>query len=60
MRLVLDSTLSADQRRLPPEDFWEGLSTATSDPHSNGDVIEVSLDVTDFSDEAPVVATLRW
>ena len=27
MRLVLDNTLSADQRRLPPEDFWEGLST---------------------------------
>ena len=26
MRLVLDSTLSADQRRLKSEDFWEGLS----------------------------------
>lgn len=59
MRLVLDNTLSADQRRLPPEDFWEGLSTTTTDPVTNGDVIEVSLDVTDFSDEAPVVATLR-
>lgn len=59
MRLVLDNTLSADQRRLPPEDFWEGLSTATAEPVRNGDVIEVSLDVTDFSDEAPVVATLR-
>ncbi|WP_029136009.1 ATP-dependent nuclease [Nakamurella lactea] len=59
MRLVLDNTLSADQRRLPPEDFWEGLSGATSDPVSNGDVIEVSLDVTNFSEEAPVVATLR-
>ena len=59
MRLVLDSTLSTDQRRLPPEDFWEGLTTSTSDPVSNGDVIEVSLDVTDFSGEAPVVATLR-
>lgn len=59
VRLVLDNTLSADQRRLPPEDFWEGLSTATSDPLSNGDVIEVSLDVTDFSEEASVVATLR-
>jgi putative ATP-dependent endonuclease of OLD family len=58
MRLVLDNTMSADQRRLPPEDFWEGLSTATSDPLSNGDVIEVSLEVTDFSEEAPVVATL--
>lgn len=58
MRLVLDNTLSADQRRLLPEDFWDGLST-TSDPVSRGDVIEVSLDVTDFSDEVPVVATLR-
>lgn len=47
MRLVLDNTLSADQRRLPLEDFWEGLTTATSDPVGNGDVIEVSLDVTD-------------
>lgn len=59
MRLVLDNTLSADQRRLPPEDFWEGLSTGTSDPIINGDIIEVSLDVTDFAEEAPVVATLR-
>jgi putative ATP-dependent endonuclease of OLD family len=58
MRLVLDNTLSADQRRLAPEDFWEGLSTATTDPITNGDVIEVSLDVTDFSEEPPVVATL--
>lgn len=58
MRLVLDSTLSADQRRLQPEDFWEGLSTGMDDPISNGEVIEVSLDVTDFSEEAPVVATL--
>lgn len=59
IRLVLDNTVSADQRRLQPEDFWEGLSTATSDPYQNGDVIEISLDVTDFSGEASVVATLR-
>lgn len=48
MRLILDNTLSADQRRLPPKDFWEGLSTATCDPVRNGEVIEAFLDVTDL------------
>jgi putative ATP-dependent endonuclease of the OLD family len=58
MRLVLDNTISGDQRRLRPEDFWEGLATADADPTSSGESIEVSLEVTDFEDEASVVATL--
>ncbi|MBA4025481.1 MAG: ATP-dependent endonuclease [Gordonia sp.] len=58
MRLVLDNTLSGDQRRLRPEDFWEGLATADSDAADSGESIEVSLEVTDFEDEASVVSTL--
>ncbi|CCG01026.1 ATP-dependent nuclease [Blastococcus saxobsidens] len=58
MRLVLDNTLSGDQRRLRPEDFWDGLTAASGDPTSTGEKIEVSLEVTDFDDEAPVVAAL--
>lgn len=58
MRLVLDNTLSADQRRLRPEDFWDGLTTADGDPTSSGETIAVSLEVTDFGGEASVVAAL--
>ncbi|RQM31954.1 ATP-dependent endonuclease [Rhodococcus ruber] len=58
MRLVLDNTLSGDQRRLRPEDFWDGLATADGDRSASGETIEVSLEVTDFEDEASVVATL--
>ena len=58
MRLVLDNTLSGDQRRLRPEDFWDGLTTATSEPTTSGETIEVSLEVTDFDEEATVVAAL--
>lgn len=56
MRLVLDNTLSADQRRLRPEDFWDGITS--EDPTSSGQTIEVSLEVTEFDDEASVVAAL--
>ncbi|SEB90941.1 putative ATP-dependent endonuclease of the OLD family [Rhodococcus pyridinivorans] len=58
MRLVLDNTLSGDQRRLRPEDFWDGLKAADGDPTSSGEIVEVSLEVTDFEDEASVVTTL--
>lgn len=58
MRLVLDSALSSDQRRLRPEDFWDGLTTAAGDATSTGESIEISLEVTDFGAEASVVAAL--
>lgn len=58
MRLVLDNTLSGDQRRLRPEDFWDGLTSASGDPTSIGEKIGVSLEVTDFGAEASVVAAL--
>lgn len=58
MRLVLDNSLSGDQRRLRPEDFWVGLSVADGDPVSMGESVEVSLEVTDFENEASVVAAL--
>jgi putative ATP-dependent endonuclease of OLD family len=58
LRLVLDSGMSGDQRRLRAEDFWDGLADADTDPMSNGNIVEVSLDVTDFSGEAAVVSAL--
>lgn len=58
MRLVLDNSLSGEQRRLRPEDFWDGLASAAGDPASTGELIEVSLEVTDFEDEVSVVAAL--
>ncbi|WHU48690.1 AAA family ATPase [Gordonia sp. L191] len=58
MRLVLDNTLSGDQRRLRPEDFWDGLATAQDDPMNSGETVEVSLEVTEFEKEPPVVAAL--
>jgi putative ATP-dependent endonuclease of OLD family len=58
MRLVLDSSLSGDQRRLRSEDFWEGLNTVLGDPTSSGATIEVSLDLIEFEDEPPVLRTL--
>ena len=58
MRLVLDSTLSGEQRRLKAEDFWEGLSTGTDDAMSAGAIVEVSLDITDFDDESGVLTAL--
>jgi putative ATP-dependent endonuclease of OLD family len=58
VRLVLDSTLSAEQRRLKADDFWDGLSTGADDAMSAGEVIEVSLDITDFGDESGVLTAL--
>lgn len=58
IRLVLDNTLSSDQRRLQAEDFWDGLAAEDGDPTSSGATVEVSLEVTDFADEASVVSTL--
>lgn len=58
VRLVLDSSVSAEQRRLKPEDFWEGLSAGSDDAMSAGEIIEVSLDITDFGDEPAVITAL--
>ena len=58
VRLVLDSTLSAEQRRLTPDDFWDGLSTGPDDAMSAGEIIEVSLDITDFGEESGVLTAL--
>ena len=44
LRLVLDSSLSADQRRLKPEDFCDQLGDDVNDAMSAGEVVEVSLE----------------
>lgn len=58
VRLVLDSTLSAEQRRLKAEDFWEGLSTGADDAMNACEIVEVSIDITDFGHESGVLTAL--
>jgi|SRR5579859_7953468 len=60
LRLVLDPTLPNSERYLHREDFWEGLSDGTSgwDPMVAGEEIEVSVDFSDFEDEAEALTAL--
>lgn len=55
LRLVLDPTLSSDQRTLVAEDFSESLG---DDPMGDDATIEISIEVEDFEDDAGLVATL--
>lgn len=60
IRLVLDPRLSTSDRQLTREDFWEGLSEGREDwdPMREGEIIEISLEITDFEDEPAIVAAL--
>jgi putative ATP-dependent endonuclease of the OLD family len=60
VRLVLDPTLSAADRQLSRDDFWDGLSDGTDewDPMAAGEVIEVSVDIIDFVDQPAVLTAL--
>ena len=52
IRLVLDASLPDSMRQLRIEDFWDGLPR----PLSKDDRIEISLDLTDFEDDANQLA----
>jgi hypothetical protein len=52
VRLVLDASLPNADRYLAPEDFSEGLSEGDRDPMTEGEVIEVIVEFTDFEDDA--------
>ncbi|WP_343945822.1 AAA family ATPase, partial [Pseudonocardia zijingensis] len=60
MRLVLDPSLSQNDRQLGRDDFWDGLSDGTDDwdPMQSGHIIEVSVELVDFEEELAVVAAL--
>ncbi|QFU92577.1 ATP-dependent endonuclease [Amycolatopsis sp. YIM 10] len=60
LRLILDGRLSYADRQLGAEDFWDGLSTGEPDwdPMSEGDVIEASIEVTDFLNDKGILAAL--
>ncbi|WP_077085740.1 ATP-dependent nuclease [Mycobacterium rhizamassiliense] len=60
LRLVLDTTLSIADRQLDRDDFWDGLSDGSPDwdPLSAGHVIEVSIDIVGFADNARVLTAL--
>jgi len=53
LRLVLDPSLPDSARRLRLEDFWDGVKPLDAD-----DQIEISVDFTDFQDNAGHVAVL--
>lgn len=52
LRLVLDPGLPNADRHLAPEDFSEGLSDGDRDPMTEGEVIEVIVEFTEFEDDA--------
>jgi putative ATP-dependent endonuclease of OLD family len=60
LRLLLDPTLPNSERYLRREDFWDGLSDGTPgwDPMTAGEEIEVSVDFSDFEDEAEALTAL--
>src|SRR5436190_1938239 len=60
LRLVLDPTLPNSERYLRREDFWDGLSDGTTgwDPMVAGEEIEVSVDFSNFEDEAAALTAL--
>lgn len=60
LRLVLDPTLPNSERSLRREDFWDGLSDGTPgwDPMVAGEEIEVSVDFSDFEEEAEALTAL--
>ncbi len=60
LRLILDPTLPNSERYLRREDFWDGLSDGSAgwDPMVAGEEIEVSVNFSDFEDEAEALTAL--
>lgn len=54
LRLLLDPSLPDSVRQLRDTDFWDGLS----DPIQNGEVIEISLEFTEFDGDEDLMAVL--
>lgn len=54
LRLLLDPTLSERDRRLGLEHFWDGL-----DENKIGATVEISIDLTDFTDDPRLMAHLN-
>jgi putative ATP-dependent endonuclease of OLD family len=60
LRLVLDSSFSYSDHQLRKEDFWDGLSDGSDDwdPMADGEIIEVSVEISDFEDDGRLLAAL--
>ncbi|MDA3646634.1 AAA family ATPase [Saccharopolyspora indica] len=60
LRLVLDPALSKFDRYLGRSDFWDGLSDGSDDwdPMASGEVIEISVEIVDFEDDAKLMVAL--
>jgi putative ATP-dependent endonuclease of OLD family len=62
LRLVLDPSLSYNDRQLTRDDFWDGLAAGKGDaydPMEDGKEIEILLEVMGFDDDEKLVSTLR-
>ncbi|MCP3800716.1 AAA family ATPase [Allokutzneria sp. A3M-2-11 16] len=60
IRLVLDPSLSSQERNLSRDDFWDGLSDSTVnwDPMAAEEVIMISVELVEFEDQHALVAVL--
>jgi putative ATP-dependent endonuclease of OLD family len=58
LRLVLDPSMSRTDRQLTEDDFWDGLSNDGSDPIADGQSITISIEISDFEDNAVIVTAL--
>lgn len=60
LRLVLDPSMSRADRQLGREDFWDGLGggAADFDPYKHGSEIRISIDISDFENDAQIVTAL--
>ncbi|CAN5191451.1 hypothetical protein BH11ACT5_BH11ACT5_10410 [soil metagenome] len=60
LRLVLDPTLPATERRLTTDDFWDGLAQGRLgyDPMEDKQVIEVAVEIDDFEEDERLLAVL--
>ncbi|TDC71298.1 DUF2813 domain-containing protein [Actinomadura sp. GC306] len=61
LRLVLDPTMPNSDRRLRREDFWDGLGKGADDydPQASGEIITISVEITDFEDEPTALIALK-
>jgi putative ATP-dependent endonuclease of OLD family len=53
LRLLLDPTLPESDRYLSLEHFWDGLGA-----NKLGETVEISIDLTDFTDDPRLIAHL--
>lgn len=58
LRLVLDPSMSRNDRQLTRDDFWDGLFDKDVDPLAEGVEITISIEISDFEDDAVITTAL--